>query len=78
MPLIYGEGQKNALARLQKEIKVSSGEERNEVAQNQNQATQSYYGPVFYGHISGRYMVLGTYVTGDTVNFSFGEGSNTR
>jgi hypothetical protein len=78
MPLIYGEGQKNALARLQKEIKVSSGEERKEAAQNQNQATQSYYGPVFHGPISGRYVVPGTHVTGGTVNFSFGEGSNAR
>jgi len=78
MPLIYGEGPKHALARLQKEIKVSSGEERNEAAQNQSQATQSYYGPVFHGPISGRYVVPGTHVTGGTVNFSFGEGSNAR
>jgi hypothetical protein len=76
MPLIYGEGQKIALARLQQEIKGSSGEERNEAAQNQNQATQSYCGPVFHGPISGRYVVPGTHVTGGTVNFSFGEGSN--
>jgi hypothetical protein len=76
MPLIYGEGQKHALARLQKEIKVSSGEERNEAAQNQNQATQSYQGPVFHGPISGRYVIPGTQVTGGTVNFSFGVGRN--
>jgi hypothetical protein len=78
MPLIYGEGRKKALARLQKEIKVSFGEERNEAAQNQSQATQSYRGPVFHGPISGRYVIPGTHVTGGTVNFDFGEGRNVR
>jgi hypothetical protein len=76
MPLIYREGQKNALARLQREIKVSSGEEWIKAAQNQNPTTQSYYGPVFHGPISGRYVVPGTHVIGGTVNFCFSEGSN--
>ncbi|KAF2831074.1 HET-domain-containing protein [Ophiobolus disseminans] len=78
MPLIYGEGRKKAFARLQKETKVSSGKERDEAAQNQSQATQLYHGPVFYGPISGRYVVPGTQVTGGTVNFSFGEGRNVQ
>ena len=78
MPLIYGEGQKKALARLQKEINAPSSEERNEAAQNQSQATHSYHGPVFHGPISGRYVVPGTHVTGGTVNFDFSEGRNVR
>jgi len=78
MPLIYGEGLKNAYARLQKEINASSGEERNKATQSQSQATHSYHGPVFHGPISGRYVVPGTHVTGGTVNFDFGEGRDVR
>jgi hypothetical protein len=78
MPLIYGEGRKKALARLQKEINEPSGEERNEAAQNRSQATHSCHGPVFHGPISGRYVVPGTHVTGGTVNFDFSEGRNVR
>lgn len=79
MPLLYGEGRKKAFARLQKEINASSGEEgsappQDKAAQNQSQATHSYNGPVFYGPISGRYVVPGIHVTGGIVNFDFGEG----
>jgi hypothetical protein len=41
MLLIYGEGWKKAFARLQKEIDASLGEERNQAAQNWNQAAQN-------------------------------------
>jgi hypothetical protein len=79
MPLIYGEGWKKALARLEKEINASSGNERSSLSsQEQGQATLSHYGPVFHGPISGRYVVPGTYVTGGTVNFDFGEGRDVR
>ncbi|OAK96860.1 HET-domain-containing protein [Phaeosphaeriaceae sp. SRC1lsM3a] len=71
MPLIYGEGQKKAFARLQREINASAGGERNEAAQGQSQAAHSYHGPVFYGPISGRYVVPGTRITGGTVNIDF-------
>lgn len=73
MPLIYGEGQQRAFARLRKEIIASSGEGRND-APHESQATLSYHGPVFYGPISGQYVMPGTHVTGGTVNFIFGEG----
>ncbi|KAF1966375.1 hypothetical protein BU23DRAFT_326879 [Bimuria novae-zelandiae CBS 107.79] len=76
MPLIYGEGHGNALARLQKEIKARSREEsslpQNVTSRNQSQAAQSYNGAVFYGPISGRHVVSGTHVTGGTNNFNFG------
>jgi hypothetical protein len=76
MPLIYGEGRENALARLKKEINARSSEEQSTLPQNvasrtQSQATQSYNGPVFNGPISGRYVVPGTHVTGGTNNFNF-------
>jgi hypothetical protein len=73
MSLIYGEGRKEAFAQLQKEIDASSCKEQNEAAQGQSQATHSYYGPVFHGPISGRYVVPGTHVTGGMVNFDFSE-----
>ena len=85
MPLIYGEGRKKALARLQKEINATSSEERSAHLQNkasnnqdQGQATHLYSGPVFHGPVSGRYVVPGTHVTGGTVNFDFGVGRNVR
>jgi hypothetical protein len=83
MPLIYGEGRKKALTRLQKEIDASSNEQRssllqNETSQDQGQATHSYHGPVFHGPITGRYVVPGTHVTGGTVNFDFGGGRDVR
>jgi hypothetical protein len=83
MPLIYGEGRKKALARLQKEINATSSEERSAVLQDkasnnqgQGQVTHLYNGPVFHGPISGRYVVPGTHITGGTVNFDFGVGRN--
>ncbi|KAF2820761.1 HET-domain-containing protein [Ophiobolus disseminans] len=83
MPLIYGEGQKKAFARLQREINTSSDRgrsslPRSEMSQNQGQTTHSYHGPVFNGPISGRYVVPGTHVTGGTVNFDFSEGRDVR
>jgi hypothetical protein len=76
MPLIYGEGRGNALARLKKEINARSTEElslpQNMASQHQSQAAQSYSGAVFNGPISGHYVVSGTHVTGGTNNFNFG------
>ena len=83
MPLIYGEGRKKALSRLEKEINASSSNghsslSQSETSQEQGQATHSYHGPVFHGPIPARYVVQGTYVTGGTVNFDFGEGRDVR
>ena len=79
MPLIYGEGRRKAFARLQREIDTASSDAqstlpRNDVSQSHGHATHAYNGPVFYGPISGRYVVPGTHVTGGTVNFDFREG----
>jgi hypothetical protein len=76
MPLLYGEGRVNALARMQKEINARATEElslsQNMASQHQNQAAQSYNGAVFNGSISGHYVISGTHVTGGTTNFNFG------
>ncbi|KAK3216129.1 hypothetical protein GRF29_8g2258948 [Pseudopithomyces chartarum] len=66
MPLIYGEGRENALARLKKEIEARSSEE-----QSPPQNVASHNGAVFNAPISGRYVVSGTHVTGGTNNFNF-------
>lgn len=84
MPLIYGEGRKNAFARLQREIDASLGRRpsalpQNEMSQNRDRAAHSYYGPVFHGPITGHYVLPGAHVTGGTVNFDFrGEHSVRR
>ena len=79
MPLIYGEGRRKAFARLQREIDRASSDThstlpQDDVPQSRGYATHAYNGPVFYGPISGRYVVTGTHVTGGTVNFDFREG----
>jgi len=79
MPLIYGEGRRKAFARLQREIDTASSDahstlSQNDVSQSHGHATHAYNGHVFYGTISGRYVVPGTHVTGGTVNFDFKEG----
>ncbi|CAN9459370.1 unnamed protein product [Alternaria sp. RS040] len=79
MPLIYGEGRRKAFARLQREIDRASSDAhstlpQDDVPQSRDYATHAYNGPVFYGFISGRYVVPGTHVTGGTVNFDFREG----
>ena len=79
MPLIYGEGRRKAFARLQREIDRASSDThstlpQDDVPQSHGYATHAYNGPVFYGPISGRYVVTGTHVTGGTVNFDFREG----
>ena len=79
MPLIYGEGRRKAFARLQREIDRASSDAhstlpQDDVPQSRGYATHAYNGPVFYGPISGRYVVPGTHVTGGTVNFDFREG----
>lgn len=74
MPLIYGEGRRKALVRLQREIHACSSETLSAAPQGdavQNQ-THLYNGPVFLGAISGHYVVRGAHITGGTANFNFG------
>jgi hypothetical protein len=84
MPLIYGEGKKKAFARLQREINASSSEDcptipHNEAAsQHRYQGTHTNNGAVFYGPISGRYVMPGTHISGGTVNYDFREGGDAR
>ncbi|USP80603.1 HET-domain-containing protein [Curvularia clavata] len=68
MSLIYGEGRKNAFARLQREIELSN---QGPASKNQNQPTHSYHGAVFNGNISGRNVIPGMTNTGGTVNLNF-------
>jgi hypothetical protein len=80
IPLIYGEGRKQAFIRLQREIQESSMDERPSRPQNagtdsQSRANSLYSGPVFYGTISGRYVIPGTRFTGGTVNFNLTENT---
>lgn len=75
MPLIYGEGRKNAFVRLQREIDLSNqGPSRSpqKDTENKSQPTHSHHGAVFHGNISGQYVIPGTTTTGGTVNFNFG------
>jgi hypothetical protein len=79
MPLLYGEGRRNAFAQLQKEIVATSNEKcstlpQNDTSQSHGHTTHAYYRPVFDGPISGRYVIPGTRFTGGKVNFDFGEG----
>lgn len=75
MPLIYGEGRKNAFIRLRREIDLSARGplylSQSEKSNNQSRSSHSYHGAVFNGPISGDSVVPGTSVTGGTVNFNF-------
>jgi hypothetical protein len=76
MPLIYGEGRGNALARLLKEINARPIGElslpQNIASQHQSQAAQSYNGAVFNRSILGHHAVSENHFTRGTNNFNFG------
>ncbi|EUC48962.1 hypothetical protein COCMIDRAFT_2220 [Bipolaris oryzae ATCC 44560] len=83
MSLIYGEGRRNAFARLRREINLSTSggpldKPPSDMPNYQNQASMTYNAPVFNGPISGHYVVPGTHVTGGTVNINFGEERSVR
>ncbi|KAM6516644.1 hypothetical protein FALCPG4_014822 [Fusarium falciforme] len=44
----------------------------------QDEAAKATQGPVFYGPISGKYVIPGTYTTGGTANFNFGAAELTQ
>lgn len=75
MVLIYGEGQDKALARLKREYMIASSEDGRSTAlqipTSQNQSTSTYHGVVFNGPVTGTNVIMGTHVTGGTVNFNF-------
>jgi hypothetical protein len=70
MPLLYGEGRTRAFARLEKEIQTQADVAR-VVAPPGAGSLNAHNGPVFYGAITGQYVIPATQVTGGTVNFSF-------
>lgn len=81
MPLIYGEGREKAFIRLQREMQQSRDSwptgPQNARSDLRSQANSSYGGPIFYGPISGQYVIPGPHVTGGTMNFNFSkEGTN--
>lgn len=80
MPLIYGEGREKAFIRLRREIEQSKDgwhtRPQNTRSDPRSQGNSTYSGPVFYGAISGQYVIPGPQVTGGIMNVNFSkEGS---